>query len=256
MDAIAGDSRLLTEHVARIDSTNSELLRREPLVPPGSAATAVWLVADVQTGGRGRRQRTWKSAPAGSLTASLGYEVRQPGSLGALPLAAGVAVAEALAGFGVAVRLKWPNDLHVAGGKAGGILCEARARGPATRVVIGCGLNLLAPDPGVDLGQPAAGLFDPPALPDLGRLSAAVGRALLAASAQLHEQGFEGFRQRWDARDLLRSRPILIHDYDGVHAAVAEGIDRDGALLVADDDRPGQLRRLLAEEVSVRPLSP
>src|SRR5690606_20577349 len=105
MDATAGGPRLLIEHVERIDSTNSELLRREPLLPSGAAAAGVWLVAAEQTSGRGRRQRNWLSTRHGSLTASLGYEIAEPRNLGALSLAAGVAVAEALVGFGIEARL-------------------------------------------------------------------------------------------------------------------------------------------------------
>ena len=255
MNASASGSRLLIEQIDRIDSTNSELLRRDPLLAPGSSATALWLVAALQTGGRGRRQRPWASTPDGSLTASFAREVRNPSQLGALSLVAGVAIAEALADFGVDVRLKWPNDLHVAGGKAGGILCEARARGPFTRLVIGCGLNLLRPDPTVDLGQPVAGLFDGPGVPDRDELAAGIGHALLAASDLLQAQGFDGFRPRWEARDMLRSRGILIHDYNGVREAVARGIDVDGALLIETPARPGEIERVLAEDVSVRPLS-
>ena len=255
MDANASASRLSIEHVAQIDSTNTELLRRARLVPAGSDATAVWLVAGLQTAGRGRRQRTWVSTPGDSLTASLGYELPEPRHLGALPLAAGVAVAQTLAAFGVQVRLKWPNDLYIDAVKAGGILCEARARGQLTRIVVGCGLNLLRPDPQADLGQPAAGLFDHSRLPDRDRLIAAIGHALLAACDQLHADGFECFRQRWNDRDLLHSREILIHDYAGATCGIARGIDDDGALLVERVDCPGRLQRILAEEVSVRPLS-
>ena len=47
----------------------------------------------------------------------------------------------------------------------------------------------------------------------------------------------------------------MIHDYQGDAGGVARGIDRDGALLVETDGEPGVLRRILAEEVSVRLLS-
>ena len=246
-------SRLIVETVAVVDSTNSELLRREPLLPRGSPADAVWLVALTQTAGRGRRERNWISSADASLTASFARETDRASNLGALSLVAGVALAQALDEFGVRVRLKWPNDLHVADGKAGGILCEARSRGGVTRLVIGCGLNLLVPP--LAVGQPAAGLFDPASLPDRNALVQSIGAALLATTDRLLADGFEPFREQWSARDLLLGQPVVIHHHGSASAAVARGIDADGALLVAYDRSPDRLERILAEEVSVRPLS-
>jgi BirA family biotin operon repressor/biotin-[acetyl-CoA-carboxylase] ligase len=119
--------------------------------------------------------------------------------------------------------------------------------------VIGCGLNLLAPPDSV--GQAAGALFDqaPPPARDL--LVRALGESLLAATDRLLADGFEPFRQEWMARDLLLGRAIMIHDYGGASPAIARGIDSDGALLVATEEDPGKLRRLVAEEVSVRPLA-
>src|SRR2546425_1769819 len=88
------------------------------------------VVADYQTGGRGRLERRWIS-PVG--TALLVSFVLQPNPL--LSLAAGVAAAEAC---GRGVRLKWPNDLLLGGGKVGGVLVEATP----TKAVCGIGINL------------------------------------------------------------------------------------------------------------------
>ncbi len=264
-------SRLAVERVPVIDSTNSELLRREPLLAPGSGAAAVWLVATRQTAGRGRRLRGWLASPAASLTASFGREIEDARGFGALSLVAGVAVAESLDGFGVAVRLKWPNDLYVARrgrssvgcgtdaqpdlAKAGGILCEARARGTTTRLVVGVGLNLIAPAGAERLDQPIHGLFDEGKVPDRDALAEAVGLALLAATDRLLADGFGPFRDRWIARDLLRERDVLVLRQGGAAAARVRGIDDDGALRVEYVDRPGQTVRLLSEEVSIRPVA-
>src|SRR5690606_35740726 len=141
-----------------LDSTNSELLRRQ--TPETGAAV---LLAERQSGGRGRRGRSWASPLAANIYLSLprrfgGGLARLPG----LSLVAGVASAEALhaLGFG-AVRLKWPNDLVVADPghglrKLGGLLVEGggEAGGPA-RAVIGLGLNVAMPDgTAADIGQP------------------------------------------------------------------------------------------------------
>lgn len=121
-------------------STNSDLAGRAAGLTQGAV-----LVAEEQTAGRGRLDRTW-TAPARS---GLFFSVYlTPGDIpvrrwGWLPLLTGVAVAAGLAkSAGVDTALKWPNDLLVTVGgkerKTGGILAERAGDG----VVIGIGLNV------------------------------------------------------------------------------------------------------------------
>jgi BirA family biotin operon repressor/biotin-[acetyl-CoA-carboxylase] ligase len=105
----------------------------------------VAVLALAQTRGRGRAGRRWEQVPGKGLALSvalhLGCDVRQAG---AIPLAAGLAVARAAHALGVpGARLKWPNDVFVGGRKLAGVLCEVR-RLPASgdAVVIGVGLNV------------------------------------------------------------------------------------------------------------------
>jgi BirA family biotin operon repressor/biotin-[acetyl-CoA-carboxylase] ligase len=100
------------------------------------------VVADHQTAGRGRLNRRWESPRGTALLASF---VLRPNPL--LSLAAGVAAAEACGG---GVKLKWPNDLLLGGGKVGGVLVEATP----TKAVCGIGINLTwAPKGGARLNQ-------------------------------------------------------------------------------------------------------
>ena len=132
------------------------------------APAAVWLMAGEQTGGRGRRGKVWRSLPGEAMTASFGREL-SPGQLespGVVPLVAGIVVAEFLQTLGVPVRVKWPNDLCLLRddaaqplAKVGGILCEMRSRGTGSRLVIGCGLNLLGVPQGLEADQAVAALF-------------------------------------------------------------------------------------------------
>jgi BirA family biotin operon repressor/biotin-[acetyl-CoA-carboxylase] ligase len=86
------------------------------------------VLADRQTGGRGREGRTWAS-PIGGLYLSVLLRPRFARA-GLLPLAAGVAVAEAAGELGVRAELKWPNDVMASGRTLAGVLSEA-ASGPA-----------------------------------------------------------------------------------------------------------------------------
>ncbi|MGH8089290.1 MAG: biotin--[acetyl-CoA-carboxylase] ligase, partial [Stenotrophomonas sp.] len=104
-----------------VGSTNTELLRCS--APERGARV---LLAERQTGGRGRRGRAWASPLAAHVYVSVlrGF-AGGLSRLGGLSLVAGVAVAEALRAHGVAqVGLKWPNDIVVDGHKLGGLLVE------------------------------------------------------------------------------------------------------------------------------------
>jgi BirA family biotin operon repressor/biotin-[acetyl-CoA-carboxylase] ligase len=135
-------------------STNTDLADR---TRAGTAAEGAVLVAEEQTAGRGRLDRSWSAPPRSGLFFSLLFRPPVPaGQWGWLPLLAGVATATALSrAAGVDTALKWPNDLlvHVGGEerKAGGILAER----VGDAVVVGIGLNVsLRAD---ELPVPAAG---------------------------------------------------------------------------------------------------
>ncbi|EGF32274.1 Biotin-protein ligase [Oxalobacteraceae bacterium IMCC9480] len=240
---------LTIEAVAETGSTNADLLARlDQLHGP------VFLVADQQTAGRGRAGRTWHSERGASLTFSLAWPVRVPlQALVGLPLAVGVALADVLAGHGIAVQLKWPNDLLADGSKLAGILIETavdRQAGARLWAVIGIGINLtdnaaLA----ARIGQPVA------ALPDAG----AIDRDLLLADLLGHlcltlqefeEYGFAVFAERWNALHTHRGQPVSIIDRgQTVCEGVAVGVDAQGRLLL--DTAQGR-RTVVAGDVSLR----
>ncbi|GAU65134.1 putative biotin--[acetyl-CoA carboxylase] ligase [Streptomyces sp. NBRC 110611] len=121
-------------------STNTDLAARAAKGEPEGAV----LVAEEQSAGRGRLDRTWSAPPRSGLFFSVYLTPRVPQERwGWLPLLAGVATATALSRTaGVDTALKWPNDVLVTVGgeerKTGGILAERAGEG----VVIGIGLNV------------------------------------------------------------------------------------------------------------------
>ncbi|MFF4601855.1 biotin--[acetyl-CoA-carboxylase] ligase [Streptomyces sp. NPDC001339] len=121
-------------------STNTDLADRAAKGEPEGAV----LVAEEQSAGRGRLDRTWSAPPRSGLFFSVYLTPRVPQERwGWLPLLAGVATATALSRTaGVDTALKWPNDVLVTVGgeerKTGGILAERAGDG----VVIGIGLNV------------------------------------------------------------------------------------------------------------------
>jgi BirA family biotin operon repressor/biotin-[acetyl-CoA-carboxylase] ligase len=244
------------ERVSSIDSTSSELMRRPfEAVPRAPFA----LMADVQEAGRGRGGRSWLTDAARSIALSVAVERAADGaSLLGLPLAIGVAVADALAACGAAPRLKWPNDLLVetAGGlaKAGGILVEVRQQGALQRVVAGVGLNL-APGESLDadrVGQPVGALFAVAAMPDRERLARDLADAIAAVVPRLARDGLRPWLARWRELDALADHPVeLLSHADGRRTpGIARGVDDDGALRVERPD--GTIDRVISGEIGVR----
>lgn len=131
--ALAGTGYTTIDYVDTTGSTNADLLAAP------SSHRAV-LLAGEQTAGRGRLGRAWSSPVGGQLIASVALTAtaRRVEALGALPLAVGVALTDALP----AATLKWPNDLLIDDRKLAGILAEAAPAPDGTyRVVIGFGVN-------------------------------------------------------------------------------------------------------------------
>lgn len=119
-----------------LDSTNTYLKRRltSGTAPEGLAAAAL-----TQTAGRGRLGRAWDSEPGAGLYISFVTPAVPGGLLPLVPVAVGVAVAQACrAAAGCEAGVKWPNDVIVRDRKLSGILCEG-VRGQA---VCGIGVNL------------------------------------------------------------------------------------------------------------------
>lgn len=238
-----------------LDSSNSELLRR---ATPRSGVAV--LLAERQTGGRGRRGRSWASPLAANLYLSLARQFEGGlARLGGLSLVAGVAVAEALQSLGYgAIGLKWPNDLVVADGvalrKLGGLLVEGGGEhaGPV-RAVIGLGLNVrMPPAHARDIGQPwidlAAMAGARPV--ERNRIAAAVLAALLPALARFDRDGLAVFLPRYADHDVLLQREVVLHGNGAEASGTALGLAPDGALRVRLAD--GQVRSFHAGEASVR----
>ena len=249
---------LLVRVLGDVASTNTHLLeacraRPTPLQAP------LLLVAEQQSGGRGRQGRSWHSARGASLAFSLAWPM-QAADLSGLSLALGVALADALdTGTGAAHRigLKWPNDLWLLdatadaarpgptrGRKLGGILIETLNCGPQRVAIIGIGLNVL-PLVVPDAASGVACLQEIDPNVDAPQALHSVTLPLVQALRAFETGGFAGFEARYRRRDLLRGQEVQA----GSLAGVALGVAANGALRLhcADGERA-----IISGEVSVR----
>jgi BirA family biotin operon repressor/biotin-[acetyl-CoA-carboxylase] ligase len=126
--------------VAETASTNADVAEAARAGAPEGTV----VVADHQTAGRGRLNRIWESPPGSGLAVSI---VLRPAELAAdqwpwIPLMAGLAVADAVGGFSLEPRLKWPNDVELDGLKLAGLLVERVESPTGPAAVVGIGLNV------------------------------------------------------------------------------------------------------------------
>jgi BirA family transcriptional regulator, biotin operon repressor / biotin---[acetyl-CoA-carboxylase] ligase len=199
-------------------------------------------VCDEQTGGRGRLGRTWSAPPGTAILSSLLLRPPEGRVVSELSLVGGTAVAEAIEGIvGLAVQVKWPNDVMLSRRKVAGILAEA-ADGI---VVVGIGVNVnqeRAELPGDTKVAPGS-LYT---IDGIKRGRAAVLAAIVERLERNYdawvEEGLDGVYDSLGARDFLRGRRITVEGETGVGVK----IDRDGRFLV---DVGGRQRAVESGEI-------
>ncbi|MDX9974737.1 MAG: biotin--[acetyl-CoA-carboxylase] ligase [FCB group bacterium] len=211
-----------------VDSTNNYALRL------GGEGTVI--VADRQTGGRGRQGRVWHSAGGMGLWFSIALEGLVPGIAFAAPLS----VRDALRPR-VQADLKWPNDVLIGGRKVCGILVEHR--NGVTALGIGINVHHRPEDFPEELRETAASIE---AATGLTFTRTKVLRDVLtdldAKVKVLREGGYEGIRQAWADACCVLGRQIQCGDTLGI----VDEIDAHGALIVTT---PHGSRRIVAGEI-------
>jgi BirA family biotin operon repressor/biotin-[acetyl-CoA-carboxylase] ligase len=237
-------------HFATVGSTNAMLLEEAS----AGAVEGMVFVADEQTAGRGRGGHSWHSAPGDGLYVSV---LTKPG----LPLretlwislATGLAVQGAIReATGVAVDIRWPNDLLLGRKKCGGILVETALepeRGAALRyAVIGIGLNVNHAAFPEELAAMAASLrMESGAVQSRSALLVALLRGLDRELLLLEEASAPGEKTLLErfaqASSWVSGKHVTVPEQGG-YTGVTAGLDAHGFLRVASDD--GVLRTVLS----------
>ncbi|MER6201217.1 biotin--[acetyl-CoA-carboxylase] ligase [Streptomyces sp. NPDC001586] len=224
------------EVVDSTGSTNTDLAARAAGLPEGAV-----LVAEEQSAGRGRLDRSWVAPARSGLFFSVLFK---PGDAvpqerwGWLTLLAGVATATGLSrAAGVDTALKWPNDLLVTVDgeerKTGGILAERVADG----VVVGIGLNVSLTED--ELPVPAAGslALAKAAVTDRDPLLRAVLRSLEEWYGNWRAAGGDpaasGLQETYAAGCATLGRHVRAELPGGrTLTGTAEAVDTDGRLVI------------------------
>ncbi len=262
---MSAEKRLTTEAITRGLSTG--LIGRRVLVYPRLGSTneeakrlaeagepeGTLVVADEQTAGRGRLQRTWWAPPGTALLMSLIFRPDlAPPQAQRLTMLCSLAVCDAIAGMTrLAPAVKWPNDVLLGERKVCGILTELGIEG--TRLayaVVGMGINV-----NVDFSEAGGLAYTATSLAqelgyEVSRLE--LLRAILGGIEERYARlrAGESPHAEWAARLVTLGQRVVVTTPGGQLSGVAEGVDADGALLLRDES--GALRRILAGDVTLR----
>jgi BirA family biotin operon repressor/biotin-[acetyl-CoA-carboxylase] ligase len=219
-------------HLAETASTNADAMR----LGLNGEELPLWVIADTQTGGRGRSGRAWVSEP-GNLHASVAFRSDAPlEKAGQLSLLAGIAVIDAVRATmdlapGTELRLKWPNDILVGSAKAGGILVESTSvrAGTGFLAILGFGLNLIsAPD---SLGRDVTALSQHGNPPEpLAFLETLSEKVVFWLDRWQAGEGFAAIREAWMERAGAMGELIAINTASGLLSATYLGLSETGAL--------------------------
>lgn len=256
LDSVRIQERLATRFVGRslhywetLPSTMDEAWR----LARAGAPDGTVVLAEEQTAGRGRLERSWWAPAGSSLLLSV---LLQPGvparHAQRLTMVCSLAVCEAIAvAAGVQAQVKWPNDVLFEGRKVCGILTELEVVGERLETaVVGIGINV-----NVDFEG------SPPLMTPATSLMLAAGRRisrteLLVALLEGIEQRYvatragRSFQVEWAERMATLGQEVQVRGVGEVWQGMAVGVDPDGALLVRAGD--GTTRRVLAGDVTLR----
>jgi len=183
------------------------------------------VVADHQTSGRGRLGRMWDAPPGTAILCSLLLRPPAERNPTELSLLAGIAVADMLErATGLAVQIKWPNDVMLRRCKIAGCLAELRDGA----VVLGIGVNVNQTQ---DELPPNAGSLRTLTgrAPDREPLLAMLLEELRGRYSAWQDGGLDAVYDGLGPRDFLRGRQVTVNGTSGVAAM----IDREGRLEIA-----------------------
>lgn len=239
------------QHFYSITSTQVEALKAARSGDEGN----LWITADVQTAGRGRMGRVWKSELGNLFASLLLRDVNELALRQALPFLTGLAIYNTIAPLlndiqRSKLHLKWPNDLLWNGAKLAGILIEIHSSGQNTgdAVIIGIGVNVKFA-PKVDGRQTCA-------LSDMGiKLAAADVFKLLQKefttlweAYQCHPD-YATLLKNWTQYSLPMGEVLRITINETQKIGTYQGIDAGGALLLQLPD--GTIETITAAEVNL-----
>lgn len=249
-------THVLGKHIVyleRVDSTNTMAKK----LADKEAEDGTVVVAEEQTGGRGRLDRTFISPFAQGLWFSVILRPHfLPMEASKMTLVAAVAITKALRTMGLSdCGIKWPNDILVHGKKLVGILTELNASMEKINyMVIGIGINTALSKNALDreLRKTVTSFAMEHVAVNRNDLLAEILNELERYYDMAQADGFAAILKEWESLSCMLHQDVVVLAGDKTFSGKAVGIDENGSLLV---DTGASIEKVLAGDVRVRPLN-
>lgn len=235
------DTKIVGRKIYHFDSIDSTNLFAKKLVKKGTEEGTV-VVADVQTSGRGRKNRSWSSPKGGLWFSIILYPVIPPKSGMVVTMAVSVAIAKSLHEItGIKPAIKWPNDLTINGKKVCGILTELEAKNDViNNAVVGIGINVNN-QLDKELNKIATSLVNENAT----EISTSELLRLILINIDeiynvLLNKDYKDIRVLWLSYSNIIGKKIQVQDDEIVNLGKVADIDEDGCLIL--DTRDGLVK--------------
>ena len=213
------------------------------------------VIAEMQTGGRGRLNRKWVSPSNKNILMSVILRpMIRPAQAFSLTMLTSLAIVRAIKlQTGIKAKIKWPNDIYIGIRKTGGILTEFNAEHDRINfAIIGIGLNVN---------------FNPDNYPEIKNISTSLSKELCEEISRIKllqlilqeiEKGYNIIKEgdfarihaEWNSCSLITGKRVKIISFNAVEEGVAEYVDADGCLIIKDDS--GNKKKILCGDVSLR----
>ncbi|MFS8045004.1 biotin--[acetyl-CoA-carboxylase] ligase [Rhizobium sp. BR 314] len=236
--------------LSETSSTNSVCLERARSGDIGN----LWVTAERQTGGRGRRGRPWVSEPGNLYASLLLIDPAPMDRLGSLPLAVAVAVHQSVRSVlplaASPAEIKWPNDILIGRKKTCGILIEGEALADGRyALVIGIGINVTTtPDNPM---YPVTSLRQQGSMVSAEELFAHLYAAMAEMLAVWNKgEGVREVTARWREAACGIGEKITVNLPDRSILGQFVGIDDNGLLMLKTED--GRIMPIAAGDVFLR----
>ena len=237
-------------HREEVDSTND--LAKE-LAQEGAPEGTV-VIAEIQTAGRGRLERSWASPRGGIWLSVILRPPLAPVGATRFTILAAVAVAKAIETLDITPEIKWPNDILIEGRKVCGILLELSAQADRIEhLIIGFGINanITKDDIPVKARERATSLAEVlrreiPRAPFVATLFSALEREY----RRLLDGDWEGVLSDWILRCNMVNKHIVLDTHRGIEEGVFAGVDDFGAIRLRNAD--GEVKTYAAGDVTVK----
>jgi BirA family biotin operon repressor/biotin-[acetyl-CoA-carboxylase] ligase len=202
------------------------------------------VVAETQTGGRGRRGNAWESPPGGLWFSFVVRPHLPPDRASGLCVVAAVSVARTVIDFaGLSARIKWPNDVFVGGRKLAGVMVMSAAEGA---LVVGVGINANVPE----LELPAPAWYEATSVQRETGESCDRAALLARVLAEFEIRYFayrgpdhEGLMEEWRELSLVIGEAVTATVGDETVHGTVFGIEEDGGIVLRLAD--GSHRKVL-----------